>query len=109
MAAFEAAADEWLWRRLGRDGDPAERPAPAQWRAPAPRQSGAAGEAADREADAALLKVRRLKGMYAALPRGGGPGMLPYRAAKTLEAIRAAESEGERQRMDAVAWASREA
>eukprot|EP00974_Lingulodinium_polyedra_P097940 9493724-Lingulodinium_polyedra.AAC.1 len=31
MAAFEAAADEWLWRRLGRDGEPAERPAPAQW------------------------------------------------------------------------------
>eukprot|EP00974_Lingulodinium_polyedra_P025685 2481775-Lingulodinium_polyedra.AAC.1 len=56
MAAFEAAADEWLWRRLGRDGEPAERPAPAQWRAPAPRQTGAAGEAADREADAALLK-----------------------------------------------------
>eukprot|EP00974_Lingulodinium_polyedra_P117122 11161920-Lingulodinium_polyedra.AAC.1 len=60
MAVSDAAADERLRLTTG-IAAPREGPArPARWGAPSPRQSSAAGEAADRRAGVAFLTVRRL-------------------------------------------------
>eukprot|EP00974_Lingulodinium_polyedra_P037285 3577371-Lingulodinium_polyedra.AAC.1 len=56
LGDFDAAANEWLRLRRGQEsGDGAGTGCAAKWAAPAPRQSGAGGEAADKRADAALL------------------------------------------------------
>eukprot|EP00974_Lingulodinium_polyedra_P026146 2524060-Lingulodinium_polyedra.AAC.1 len=73
MQAFEAAATEWLGARRGSPDAAPPGGAPGVWRAPAPAQTGARGEAADADADAALLHLRRVKNLRAALPVGGGP------------------------------------
>eukprot|EP00974_Lingulodinium_polyedra_P036971 3546150-Lingulodinium_polyedra.AAC.1 len=82
MSAFEAAATDWLGRRRGTPDECPPGGPPGRNRAPAPRQTGAAGEAADAPADAALLHLRRLKSLRAGLPVGGGLGALPQRAAR---------------------------
>eukprot|EP00974_Lingulodinium_polyedra_P025385 2455372-Lingulodinium_polyedra.AAC.1 len=88
MVAFDAAANERMALRLGRDRDAdAGAACPAVWGTPVPRQSGARGEAADREADAALLEVRRLRSLGVALRGVEGPAPVPHRAGKVVQAL----------------------
>ena len=69
--ALEAAMRQWLSRRSGHM-QPVERwYAATRWQASRPRATGVAGEASDVVADAALLRLRRLRSMQHAAGRWG--------------------------------------
>jgi ribonuclease HI len=99
-ASLERAMREWLSRRQG-DGELPERQhARAEWRAEAPRASGPSGEAKSCAADAALLRVRRLRAFRHASSRilpacAGGVlprmGCAPRAAEHILAALRRAD------------------
>eukprot|EP00974_Lingulodinium_polyedra_P123778 11188076-Lingulodinium_polyedra.AAC.1 len=55
LRIFDTAANQWLADRIGGDC-PAADAAAAKWKRPTPPQAGPDGEAADRAADAALLR-----------------------------------------------------
>eukprot|EP00974_Lingulodinium_polyedra_P074252 7196131-Lingulodinium_polyedra.AAC.1 len=60
-------ADEWL---AARKGVPVPRAAPpAVRKRPTPRQIGREGQASDRRADVAILRVRRLRSLQTILAR----------------------------------------
>ena len=58
--ALEAAMRQWLSRRSGHMQPVERRYAATRWQASRPRATGAAGEASDWVADAALLRLRRV-------------------------------------------------
>ena len=106
-----AAMEEWHWARTGAGGSPRQHAA-ARWQAERPRARGGAGEAADRAADGALLRCRRLRSLASAVGAqpavaGSGnaawpdaplaaiamPAQLPRRAERILDALQAAEGE----------------
>jgi hypothetical protein len=94
-SALECAMREWMARRRG-DQEVAERPyANATWKHETPRASGRAGEAQSAAADAALLRIRRLRAfkhvatvsVESQRTWSGGLGCLPHQAACILNAL----------------------
>ena len=100
------AMREWLSRRLGHEYErPEPRPfAHVRWRAERPRAAGASGEAESAEADAALLRCRRLRSfghacglgwLVRGTPRpasaGRASGSLPHPARLVLAALQRAD------------------
>ena len=92
-AALEGAMRAWLSRRRGDQEVPDRKYARAEWRAEAPRARGRDGEAQSKAADAALLRVRRLRSFRHAFNGGAmvamseRMGSLPYPARCILSAL----------------------
>lgn len=90
-AALELAMRAWLSARLGH-GAPLPRPhAAVAWQAERPPTSGGGGEAAHAAADAALLRLRRLRGLRHAQGRAHPDAQRV--AQTTLRALRAADAQ----------------
>ena len=87
--ATEAAARQWLARRLGRTATPGRVVACARRRTDRPQTTGRGGEARQRAADAALLRLRQLRsyGHAAGAQWWAGPGCLPHPAQRILAAL----------------------
>ena len=88
--AIEVAAREWLSSRLGHADPVARQYAFARWRSTCPRTTGADGEAQDQAADAALLRLRRLRSLKQAVAHGG---FASHSAEAVLAALRRDETE----------------
>jgi endonuclease/exonuclease/phosphatase family metal-dependent hydrolase len=90
---LERAMREWLSKRRGDDQTPERQYARAEWRGETPRASGGEGEAQGKGADAALLRLRRLRAFRHAVgirPTSGVEGRmgcLPHQAQCILNAL----------------------
>ena len=89
--ALHAAMRGWLATGLGLPATPDRPHAAAAWQADRPPTAGGGGEAADRHADATLLRLRRLRALQHAQRRAAGSTAAWTVAESTLTALRAAD------------------
>lgn len=90
--ALESAMRAWLASRRGLAAPPPRPHAAVEWRAERPPTAGGGGDAASAMADAALLRLRRLRGLHHAQGRHGADARRV--AAAVLDALRHEEPAG---------------